>query len=74
MSIIKDSLSNVLSTAGGADFKNDDNPIAIKDLMTSQLSTNGDELCEKTLEVFGLIEKVRECVAGKNVTIESMGK
>jgi hypothetical protein len=74
MSNIKDSLSNVLSTVRGADLKNNDSPIAIKDSLVSQLSTKGDELSEKTMDVFGLIKKVRECVAGKNVTIESMGK
>jgi hypothetical protein len=28
--------------------------------VASQLSTNGDEHGEKTMDVFGLIEKVRE--------------
>jgi hypothetical protein len=42
--------------------------------VASQLSTNGDEHGEKTMDVFGIIEKVREQVAGKNITIEDMGK
>lgn len=60
MSNIKNSLGNVLSSLGDADLKNYDSETAIKDSVTSQLSTNGDEHGEKTMDVFGLIENVRE--------------
>jgi hypothetical protein len=60
MSQIKNSLSNVLSTVGGADLENYDSETAIKDSVISHLLTNGDEHGQKSMNVFGIIEKVRE--------------
>jgi phage baseplate assembly protein W len=60
MSHIKNSLSNVLSTVGGADLENYDSGTAIKDSVISHLSTNGDQHSQNTMDVFGIIEKVRD--------------